>query len=64
MARVDAALDARSSLSDAARLLGRTATPFLPVVSGGQVAGVVTVAALREAGVAVEAADVELGGSD
>ena len=63
MGRVDAALEARSSLADAARLLERADAPFLPVVSEGHVAGVLTVGALREAGVPIATAEVELGGS-
>jgi CBS domain-containing protein len=64
MGRVDAALEARSTLADAARLLERTEMTFLPVVSEGRVAGVLTAGALREAGVSLARADVELGGSD
>jgi CBS domain-containing protein len=64
MSRADLVLDLRSSVGDAARLLRRTEAPFLPVVSGSQVAGVLTAAALRTAGVVIERPEVELGGSD
>jgi CBS domain-containing protein len=64
MGRVDVALEARSSLPDAARLLERQETTFLPVVAEGRVAGVLTAAALKENGVSVATSEVELGGSD
>jgi CBS domain-containing protein len=63
MSRVEIVVDAKASLEEVAALLRERGLAFAPVTSGGDVEGVVGLAELRVAGVAIPPAENDLGGA-